>query len=343
MAVEAGISDSTKTASIFNWLDNGQSEVSSGSWASDIYSRWKFAPRLSTRYNLAWFSKGYGANGILVLPWDTQVQNGGASLHESGFDVIARATRQSAQDGWGRLYTILMRYQEPDRLCQKGTGWRGEVVQGDGQAGSVGWMASEFPETTVLGSAWLYGFVGASVDLSGLHIKPNVPTASGITGVGARNIVYDDAYFNIECTTTNTTINCTSNPYNRSFVINGTTYSGTFNVTVALDGNGHRLIAPVADTTAPSAPTGLSIVTTDSTKTVLDWSDSGAADIAAYNVYRSTSSGFTPGSGNIIAKGVTQSAYTDLDLPVSFTNLYYKVAAVDRRLNESSASSQVSR
>jgi Cellulose binding domain/Fibronectin type III domain len=47
-----------------------------------------------------------------------------------------------------------------------------------------------------------------------------------------------------------------------------------------------------------------------------------------YNVYRSTTNGFTPSSSNLIASGVTATSYSDSGLSPS-TTYYYKIEAVD--------------
>jgi hypothetical protein len=49
-----------------------------------------------------------------------------------------------------------------------------------------------------------------------------------------------------------------------------------------------------------------------------------------YNVYRSTTSGFTPGPGNLIASGVTGTSYVDASITlVNGTTYFYVVRAVD--------------
>jgi hypothetical protein len=50
--------------------------------------------------------------------------------------------------------------------------------------------------------------------------------------------------------------------------------------------------------------------------------------ISSYSVYGSTTSGFTPGSGNVIASGVTGTTYSDTGLSAS-TTYYFVVEAVD--------------
>src|SRR5579862_4107532 len=83
--------------------------------------------------------------------------------------------------------------------------------------------------------------------------------------------------------------------------------------------------------TAPSAPSGLRGTAASSSVINLSWNaDTAPANctIAGYNVYRSTTSGFTPSSGNQIASGVTATSYSDSGLSPS-TTYYYKIEAVD--------------
>ncbi len=93
-----------------------------------------------------------------------------------------------------------------------------------------------------------------------------------------------------------------------------------------------------ADTTAPSAPTGLAATPGDGS-VGLDWSDNGEGDLDGYNVYRSTTSG--SGYSKINGSLVASSAYTD-NSASNFTTYYYVVTAVDTSANESGNSSQVS-
>jgi fibronectin type 3 domain-containing protein len=93
----------------------------------------------------------------------------------------------------------------------------------------------------------------------------------------------------------------------------------------------------------PSAPTGLTATATSSSAIGLSWSaDTPPANctISGYSVYRSTTSGFTPGSTNLIASGVTGTTYTNTGLAAS-TTYYYKLEAADAE-GTSSASNQSS-
>ena len=82
---------------------------------------------------------------------------------------------------------------------------------------------------------------------------------------------------------------------------------------------------------APSAPTNLAATAQSSSAIGLTWTavtPPANCSISGYNVYRSTTSGFTPGSGNLIASGVTSTSYTNSGLAAS-TTYYYKVEALD--------------
>ncbi len=84
-------------------------------------------------------------------------------------------------------------------------------------------------------------------------------------------------------------------------------------------------------TTAPGTPTGLSGTATSSSAISLSWNGVAAptgCSGVTYSLYGSTTSGFTPGSGNLIASGLATASYNNTGLNSS-TTYYYKVVAVD--------------
>ncbi len=97
---------------------------------------------------------------------------------------------------------------------------------------------------------------------------------------------------------------------------------------------------PEGDTTPPAAPTGLTATAVSSSQINLDWNNNTEGDLDHYNVYRSTTSGFTPGAGTFVGQ-TTSSSYSDTGLSSS-TTYYYKVTAVDTSNNESNPSAQAS-
>jgi hypothetical protein len=91
----------------------------------------------------------------------------------------------------------------------------------------------------------------------------------------------------------------------------------------------------------PSAPSGVKGTPASSSVINVSWTaDTAPANctISSYNVFRSTTSEFTPSSSNQIASGVTSTSYSDTGL-IPSTTYYYVVEAVDAD-GTSAASSQ---
>jgi hypothetical protein len=91
------------------------------------------------------------------------------------------------------------------------------------------------------------------------------------------------------------------------------------------------------DFVAPAALTGVT-ATANAVSVQLDWNASAAIDLGGYTVLRGTNSG---GPYDIIARGLTNNAFTDKSANQNKT-YYYVVKAVDRSLNNSGNSAQVS-
>jgi len=93
---------------------------------------------------------------------------------------------------------------------------------------------------------------------------------------------------------------------------------------------------------APSAPSNLAASAVSSSQINLTWtaSTAGTGCSITYNVYQSTTSGFTPSSSNQIASGVTTTSYSATGLAAS-TTYYYLVEGVDSA-GSSAASNQAS-
>jgi len=74
--------------------------------------------------------------------------------------------------------------------------------------------------------------------------------------------------------------------------------------------------------TAPTAPSGLSATAISSSQINLAWTASTSSCAVTYNVFRSTTSGFTPSSANQISSGVTGTSFSDIGLAPSTTYFY---------------------
>ncbi|MBB6143208.1 hypothetical protein HNQ77_001152 [Silvibacterium bohemicum] len=93
----------------------------------------------------------------------------------------------------------------------------------------------------------------------------------------------------------------------------------------------------------PTGPTNLTATASSSSSISLSWTAAPAnppCTITSYDVYRSTTSGFTPSSSNLVANGITGTSYTNSGLTAS-TTYYYVVEAFDS-YGSSAASSPAS-
>lgn len=91
--------------------------------------------------------------------------------------------------------------------------------------------------------------------------------------------------------------------------------------------NGIEIVSS-ASCTAPTSPTALTATAASSTQISTHWTaSSSSCSSMTYNIFRSTTAGFTPSSNNQIAGGVTATSYSDTSLTPS-TTYYYFIEAV---------------
>ena len=91
------------------------------------------------------------------------------------------------------------------------------------------------------------------------------------------------------------------------------------------------------DFVAPAVPTVVT-ATANAVSVQLNWKTNGESDLASYTVLRSTTNG---GPYDIVARGLTNNIFTDKSANLAKT-YYYVVKAMDRSLNTSGNSAQVS-
>jgi glucosylceramidase len=132
--------------------------------------------------------------------------------------------------------------------------------------------------------------------------------------------------------------------------VSGTTYSNTglnastayYYVVEAVNSNGSSGGSNQATATTaiapPTAASALTATVVSSTQISLSWTASTTSGVT-YDVYRSTTSGFTPGAGNLVASGVSTTTYSNTGL-TALTTYYYAVEAVNSA-GTSTATNQV--
>lgn len=173
-AVYSGIANEGQAASIFAWLDGRREVAADTSRGTDIY-HWRFGPRATTRRNVEtyvwpWF---YPER----IPWGDQVQDGGAVLGFSYYDLMARLQARGPDDAWKRLREILAWFREVQAeggyrayYSQPGRG----SLQGGGKAGGLG-LDQEFFESVLVPQVMLRGFLGFHASAEGYTVHPRLP------------------------------------------------------------------------------------------------------------------------------------------------------------------------
>jgi beta-glucanase (GH16 family) len=172
--------------------------------------------------------------------------------------------------------------------------------------------------SSVVGLSWTAVTPPANCTISGYNVYRS--TTSGFTP-GTGNLIASGL---------------TSPSYTNTGLAASTTY---YYVVEAVDAFGSSAASAQASATTPapacatnpSAPTGLTAAAASSSAIGLNWSavtPPANCTISSYSVYGSTTSGFTPGTGNLIASGLTSLSYTNSGLTPS-TTYYYVVEALD--------------
>jgi hypothetical protein len=80
--------------------------------------------------------------------------------------------------------------------------------------------------------------------------------------------------------------------------------------------------------TAPTAPSGLTATAVSSSQINLSWTASTSSCAVSYNIFRSTTSGFTPSASNQVASGVSGTTFSNTGLAAS-TTFFYLVEATN--------------
>ena len=211
-ALAAGVPRPAPARSVLSWLDGSRVVDGDTSVGDDIY-HWRFAARLSTKHNIldwGWgharpagegeeadeYNQTVGSMGAPFL-WGDQVQDGGATLFTTFFDVKGRLQYGDADGAWRVWRRMLDHHQEV--LAHGGRGHRfyrdyyeadasRGILQGGGSPGGLG-LDEEFVESLLTPTAWVTAWLGIAAPEPGvLEIAPTLPDA--LDEMGVRNVIY---------------------------------------------------------------------------------------------------------------------------------------------------------
>ena len=191
-----GVASESHRQAIMDWITGDRIVAGDTSTGEDIY-RWRFGPRSTTKRNVEWYA--FVWTHPENIPWGGQVQDGGAVLGFSFFDLWARLDVLGADNAWERLSEILE--WEKDvwaaggyREYYKG-GKRGTTLQGAGKPGGLG-IDKEFFESIMVPSIVVYGFMGLDPAMDSLKVRPRLP--EGCPWMGVSDLLYDGVRLDVE-------------------------------------------------------------------------------------------------------------------------------------------------
>jgi len=192
-AIDYGMATGEQARSILDWIDGDRVIEGDTSQGADIY-RWRFAPRATTQRNVETYAWVWSAPESIA--WGDQVQDGGAVLGFSYFDLMARLKTRGPDDAWKRLREILNWFRE----VQSEGGYRSYyakpgrgLLQGGGPPGGLG-LDQEFLESVMVPQVMLYGFLGFQPTDDGYTVHPRLPKewpSLTITGIRIGDEVLD--------------------------------------------------------------------------------------------------------------------------------------------------------
>jgi hypothetical protein len=197
-AIWYGIASEEHARAIMDWISGRRVVAGDTSTGADIY-RWRFGPRATTLRNVAWYGQGW--THPERLKFGDQVQDGGAVLGFTFYDLWARLQVYGPEDAWQRLLEIVAWEQEVQAAggyrAYYADGSQGTTLQGCGKPGGIG-IDCEFYESSLLPAILTYGFLGLWPSPTGLRLAPKLP--AGVPEITVRNLRYQGSVMDITAT-----------------------------------------------------------------------------------------------------------------------------------------------
>jgi hypothetical protein len=174
-AVVFGLPSPAQAGSICDWIGGRRTVAGDTSTGDDIY-HWRFGPRTTTLRNVDYYYWGW--SDPQSIPWGYQVQDGGAVLGWTYYDLMAQLKTSGPDVAAGRLREIAKWFDD----TQREGGYRAYYskdssrgsLQGGNSAGGLG-LDKEFIESVLAPQVMLYGFLGFHPTYDGFQISPHLP------------------------------------------------------------------------------------------------------------------------------------------------------------------------
>lgn len=205
-AVSVGIATKSQAESIMSWITGERTVDGDDATGEDIYF-YEFAPRVNTK------SQNNNVSIHTLGSFGKDIQNGGASLHVSYYDIIARYKYYGADNSFERFKDIQTWYEKVQAAGGRGYNFYrayyaelqaeyGSIYKpsGGGTVGAIG-LDEEFYESSLLYATIPTTYFGLdSTKYHQLSVTPNVPTA--LDYMAMENLMFENVRYDLYVTDT---------------------------------------------------------------------------------------------------------------------------------------------
>lgn len=197
MACALGLASEEQIWKIYTWIDGERTIKGDTSTGDDIYY-FGYSARANTLDVAAIDDNGYywvNWNGD-IYPYEKDgavhgvygncMQNGGTIFYISYYDILGRIAGVSSDNGWQRFESILGQFHTENQL---------RIFQYPTVIGYQTGVIGEFPESGMVPTAFIDGFLGIAPGEKGLTIAPHLPSDMDFAGV--RRYRFNDTVYEI--------------------------------------------------------------------------------------------------------------------------------------------------
>ena len=202
MAVAYDFATPEQKESIMSWISGERAVAGDDSTGEDIYF-YRYAPRLNTKDN-----KEDSTSIYQLSDFGGEIQNGGASMHVTYYDLLARNSYYGADNSFARYKEIQDWYEDVQEIGGKGAAFYRQYyaemlalygnayrMTGGGGTGPVG-LDEEFYEAALLYAAVPYTYFGLESTTYGtLLLRPDLPSALDYLAI--ENMMYHNVRYDL--------------------------------------------------------------------------------------------------------------------------------------------------
>lgn len=193
MACAAGLASEEQAEKIYGWVDGDRIVAGDTSTGEDIY-HYQYSARSNTIDVFDVEDNGYywvSWNGDIVSTsphgaFGACMQNGGTIFYMSYYDLMGRIGLLGADNAMERFRVIMKAFHEQDQL---------RVFPFPTDIGYEAGVIGEFPESGLVPTVFVEGFLGIQPGAQGLEICPNL--SSDMTFAGVREYQFNETVYHI--------------------------------------------------------------------------------------------------------------------------------------------------